>query len=66
MFFTFLLLFVVHNIAIIYVLKLPISQITTATYCLLCQKILSILQPQHSDFCRQRTIVIALPHFRFW
>jgi len=38
MFFTFLLLFVVHNIAIIYVLKLPISQITTATYCLLCQQ----------------------------
>ena len=36
------------------------------TYCLLCQRILSILQPQHSDFCQQRTIVIALPHFRFW
>ena len=36
------------------------------TYCLLCQRILRILQPQHCGFCRQRTIVIALPHLRFW
>ena len=35
------------------------------TYCLLCRRILSILQTLHGDFCRQRTIVIALPHFRF-
>jgi hypothetical protein len=28
-------------------------------------RILSILQPQHSDFCQQRTIVIALPQLRF-
>ena len=36
------------------------------TYCLLCQGMLSILQSPHNDFCRQRTIAIALPHFRFW
>ena len=33
-------------------------------YCLLCQSMISVLQPQYSGFCRQRTIVIALPLYR--
>ena len=48
-------------------LKLPIPEATArTTYCLLCQRLLGVLQLQHSGFCRQRTIVIALPLFRFW
>ena len=35
------------------------------TYCLLRQRIRSILQPQHSGFCHQWTIVIALPQLVF-
>ena len=59
----------IYDMKIKFILKTQISHIQSfckVAYCLLCQRILSILQPQHSDFCKQRTIVIALPHFRFW
>ena len=35
------------------------------TYYLLCQRILSILQPLDSESCHQETIAIALPQLVF-
>jgi len=46
-------------------LKLRTSKIIMLSRIAYYVRILSILQPQHSDFYQQRTIVIALPQLRF-